>query len=131
MVPARDRALVWTIPARHAKLRPPQQERRPTHGQATAPTQDRQQEAQSTPRSPKTLIPTRGGGSHARIGGALVTQGRPACDLLGAAVSSHSQKFRDGKEGVIGFLVGQLMQKAAGAANPKLAQELLRERLQG
>ena len=41
------------------------------------------------------------------------------------------QKFRDGKEGVIGFLVGQLMQKAAGAANPKVAQELLRERLQG
>jgi aspartyl-tRNA(Asn)/glutamyl-tRNA(Gln) amidotransferase subunit B len=41
------------------------------------------------------------------------------------------QKFRDGKEGVIGFLVGQLMQKAKGAANPKLAQELLRERLGG
>ena len=41
------------------------------------------------------------------------------------------QKFRDGKEGVIGFLVGQLMQKAAGSANPKIAQELLRERLQG
>jgi aspartyl-tRNA(Asn)/glutamyl-tRNA(Gln) amidotransferase subunit B len=41
------------------------------------------------------------------------------------------QKFRDGKEGVIGFLVGQLMQKAQGAANPKLAQDLLRERLQG
>jgi aspartyl-tRNA(Asn)/glutamyl-tRNA(Gln) amidotransferase subunit B len=42
-----------------------------------------------------------------------------------------AQKFRDGKEGVIGFLVGQLMQKAKGAANPKIAQELLRERLQG
>ncbi len=41
------------------------------------------------------------------------------------------EKFRGGKEGVIGFLVGQLMQKAAGAANPKIAQELLRERLQG
>jgi aspartyl-tRNA(Asn)/glutamyl-tRNA(Gln) amidotransferase subunit B len=41
------------------------------------------------------------------------------------------QKFHDGKEGVIGFLVGQLMHKAAGAANPKVAQELLRERLQG
>jgi aspartyl-tRNA(Asn)/glutamyl-tRNA(Gln) amidotransferase subunit B len=41
------------------------------------------------------------------------------------------EKFRDGKEGVIGFLVGQLMQKASGAANPKLAQELLRERLRG
>jgi aspartyl-tRNA(Asn)/glutamyl-tRNA(Gln) amidotransferase subunit B len=41
------------------------------------------------------------------------------------------QKFRDGKEGVIGFLVGQLMQKASGAANPKVAQELLRARMQG
>jgi aspartyl-tRNA(Asn)/glutamyl-tRNA(Gln) amidotransferase subunit B len=41
------------------------------------------------------------------------------------------EKFRGGKEGVIGFLVGQLMQKAAGAANPKVAQDLLRERLQG
>ena len=40
------------------------------------------------------------------------------------------EKFRAGKEGVIGFLVGQLMKKAAGAANPKLAQELLRERLE-
>jgi aspartyl-tRNA(Asn)/glutamyl-tRNA(Gln) amidotransferase subunit B len=41
------------------------------------------------------------------------------------------QKFRDGKEGVIGFLVGQLMRKASGAANPKLAHQLLRERLGG
>jgi aspartyl-tRNA(Asn)/glutamyl-tRNA(Gln) amidotransferase subunit B len=41
------------------------------------------------------------------------------------------EKFRSGKEGVIGFLVGALMKKAAGAANPKLAQEVLRERLQG
>ncbi len=39
------------------------------------------------------------------------------------------EKFRSGKEGVIGFLVGQLMKKAGGAANPKVAQELLRERL--
>jgi aspartyl-tRNA(Asn)/glutamyl-tRNA(Gln) amidotransferase subunit B len=41
------------------------------------------------------------------------------------------EKFRSGKDGVIGFLLGQLMQKAGGAANPKAAQELLRERLQG
>ncbi len=39
------------------------------------------------------------------------------------------EKFRAGKEGVIGFLVGALMKKAAGAANPKLAQDTLRERL--
>ncbi len=41
------------------------------------------------------------------------------------------EKYRAGKEGVIGFLVGQLMKRAAGAANPKVAQDLLRERLQG
>jgi aspartyl-tRNA(Asn)/glutamyl-tRNA(Gln) amidotransferase subunit B len=41
------------------------------------------------------------------------------------------RKFRDGKQEVLGFLVGQLMQKAKGAANPKVAQELLRERLAG
>src|SRR5438552_4832608 len=41
------------------------------------------------------------------------------------------EKFRGGKDGAIGFLVGQLMQKAGGAANPKVAQALLRERLQG
>jgi aspartyl-tRNA(Asn)/glutamyl-tRNA(Gln) amidotransferase subunit B len=39
------------------------------------------------------------------------------------------EKFRSGKEGVIGFMVGQLMKKAVGSANPKVAQELLRERL--
>jgi len=41
------------------------------------------------------------------------------------------EKFRAGKDGVIGLLVSQLMQKTGGAANPKVAQELLRERLQG
>ena len=32
---------------------------------------------------------------------------------------------------VIGFLVGQVMKASGGSANPKLAPELLRERLQG
>ena len=59
-------------------------------------------------------------------------------DELGAwadeVIAEHPdvvEKFRSGKEGVIGFLVGQLMKRAAGAANPKAAQDLLRERLQG
>ena len=38
-------------------------------------------------------------------------------------------EFREGKESVIGFLVGAVMKKSKGSANPKLAQELLRERL--
>ena len=39
------------------------------------------------------------------------------------------EQFRGGKEGAIGFLVGQLMKKSQGAANPQEAQRLLRERL--
>jgi aspartyl-tRNA(Asn)/glutamyl-tRNA(Gln) amidotransferase subunit B len=38
-------------------------------------------------------------------------------------------QFRGGKEGVLGFLVGQVMKKTRGAANPQEAQRLLRERL--
>jgi aspartyl-tRNA(Asn)/glutamyl-tRNA(Gln) amidotransferase subunit B len=41
------------------------------------------------------------------------------------------EQFRGGKEGVIGFLVGQMMKKSKGAANPQEAQRLLRERLSG
>jgi aspartyl-tRNA(Asn)/glutamyl-tRNA(Gln) amidotransferase subunit B len=39
------------------------------------------------------------------------------------------EQFRAGKEGVVGFLVGQVMKKTKGAANPQEAQRLLRERL--
>jgi aspartyl-tRNA(Asn)/glutamyl-tRNA(Gln) amidotransferase subunit B len=52
-------------------------------------------------------------------------------DEVIAANPGVVEKYRAGKEGVIGFLVGQLMRRAAGAANPKVAQDLLRERLQG
>jgi aspartyl-tRNA(Asn)/glutamyl-tRNA(Gln) amidotransferase subunit B len=41
------------------------------------------------------------------------------------------EQFRSGKDGVVGFLVGQVMKKSGGSANPKVAQELLRERLSG
>ena len=54
--------------------------------------------------------------------------------LADAVIAEHPdvvEKFRGGKEGVLGFLVGQLMQKAGGTADPKLAQDVLRERLQG
>lgn len=41
------------------------------------------------------------------------------------------EKFRGGNQGVIGFLVGDVMKRSAGAANPKLVQQLLRARLEG
>ncbi len=37
--------------------------------------------------------------------------------------------FKSGNEKVIGFLVGQIMKKSAGKANPELAQKLIRERI--
>ncbi len=39
------------------------------------------------------------------------------------------QKFREGNEAVVGFLVGKVMKASGGSANPTLAQEILRERL--
>ena len=42
-----------------------------------------------------------------------------------------AEQFRGGKQEVIGFLVGQVMKGSGGSANPKLAQEFLRERLNG
>ncbi|MBI2237449.1 MAG: Asp-tRNA(Asn)/Glu-tRNA(Gln) amidotransferase subunit GatB [Actinobacteria bacterium] len=41
------------------------------------------------------------------------------------------EQFRGGKEGVLGFLVGQVMRKSGGSANPKVAGDLLRERRLG
>jgi aspartyl-tRNA(Asn)/glutamyl-tRNA(Gln) amidotransferase subunit B len=41
------------------------------------------------------------------------------------------EQFRSGKDAAIGFLVGQLMKRSGGSANPKLAQQVLRERLKG
>ena len=43
---------------------------------------------------------------------------------------AQAQQFRDGKTKVIGFFVGQLMQKTKGKANPQMANKLFREELQ-
>jgi aspartyl-tRNA(Asn)/glutamyl-tRNA(Gln) amidotransferase subunit B len=40
-----------------------------------------------------------------------------------------AEQFRKGKEGALNALVGQVMKKTKGAANPALAGELLRQRL--
>jgi aspartyl-tRNA(Asn)/glutamyl-tRNA(Gln) amidotransferase subunit B len=52
-------------------------------------------------------------------------------DEVIAENSGPVEQFRGGKEGVIGYLVGQVMKKTGGAANPQEAQRLLRERLSG
>ncbi|MEI6053966.1 MAG: Asp-tRNA(Asn)/Glu-tRNA(Gln) amidotransferase subunit GatB [Candidatus Saccharibacteria bacterium] len=39
------------------------------------------------------------------------------------------EDFKNGNEKVIGFLVGQVMKRSQGKANPELAQKLIRERI--
>ncbi|WP_417909743.1 Asp-tRNA(Asn)/Glu-tRNA(Gln) amidotransferase subunit GatB [Candidatus Electronema sp. PJ] len=47
-----------------------------------------------------------------------------------AANPEQVRQYREGKTKVMGFLVGQLMQKTKGKANPQLANKLLLEALQ-
>lgn len=46
-----------------------------------------------------------------------------------AANPDQAQQFRDGKTKVMGFFVGQLMQKTKGKANPQLANKLFGQEL--
>lgn len=51
-------------------------------------------------------------------------------DILADPASAQSiADIREGKDKAIGYLVGQIMKKSAGKANPTLAQKLIRERL--
>ena len=45
--------------------------------------------------------------------------------------SKQVEEFKSGKEKVIGFLVGQVMQRTKGKANPKMVNEILRDKLKG
>ncbi len=51
-------------------------------------------------------------------------------DVL-AANPDAAAEYRAGKGAVLGFLVGQVMKKSGGKANPKVASELMRKTLEG
>jgi aspartyl-tRNA(Asn)/glutamyl-tRNA(Gln) amidotransferase subunit B len=53
-----------------------------------------------------------------------------AVEEIIAAHPQEVERFRNGEEKVFGFLVGQLMKATKGKANPKVANEVLRKRLQ-
>jgi aspartyl-tRNA(Asn)/glutamyl-tRNA(Gln) amidotransferase subunit B len=53
----------------------------------------------------------------------------PLVEQVLAANPSQVEDYRGGKEGLLGFFVGQVMQETGGRANPKLVNELLREKL--
>jgi aspartyl-tRNA(Asn)/glutamyl-tRNA(Gln) amidotransferase subunit B len=48
-----------------------------------------------------------------------------------AANPDLAEKYRGGKQGVLGALVGQVMRETHGRANPKLVSELLRRAITG
>ena len=54
----------------------------------------------------------------------------PVIDAVIAANPSQVETYRGGKEGVLGFLVGQVMKETGGKADPKVVNRLLREKLQ-
>jgi aspartyl-tRNA(Asn)/glutamyl-tRNA(Gln) amidotransferase subunit B len=53
----------------------------------------------------------------------------PAIDAVLAANPQQVETYRGGKEGVLGFLVGQVMRETDGKADPKVVNRLLREKL--
>jgi aspartyl-tRNA(Asn)/glutamyl-tRNA(Gln) amidotransferase subunit B len=54
----------------------------------------------------------------------------PVIDDVLAANPEQAATYRGGKEGVLGFLVGQVMKETHGKADPTVVNRLLREKLQ-
>ncbi|MGH2696787.1 MAG: Asp-tRNA(Asn)/Glu-tRNA(Gln) amidotransferase subunit GatB, partial [Actinomycetota bacterium] len=78
-------------------------------------------EAVGSGRSPSEIVDQRGLRQISDLGGII--------DEVITENPGPVEQFRGGKEGVLGFLVGQVMKKTGGAANPQEAQRVLRERL--
>jgi aspartyl-tRNA(Asn)/glutamyl-tRNA(Gln) amidotransferase subunit B len=55
----------------------------------------------------------------------------PIVDSILAANAEQVETYRGGKEGVLGFFVGQVMRETQGKADPKVVNRLLLEKLKG
>ncbi len=76
--------------------------------------------------SPKQLVQERGLGM---IGDPKVIE-----EIINQLILKHPnevESFRSGKKKLLGFFVGQLMKETKGKADPKLANQILNEKLQG
>jgi aspartyl-tRNA(Asn)/glutamyl-tRNA(Gln) amidotransferase subunit B len=54
----------------------------------------------------------------------------PVIDRILGENQSQVEAYRGGKEGLLGFFVGQVMKETGGKANPKVVNERVREKLQ-
>jgi len=52
-------------------------------------------------------------------------------DEVIAANPAQVEQLRAGKDGVVGWLVGQVMKASKGKANPKLVNDILKKKLAG
>jgi aspartyl-tRNA(Asn)/glutamyl-tRNA(Gln) amidotransferase subunit B len=55
----------------------------------------------------------------------------PLVDSVLAANPGQVDAYRGGKDGLLGFFVGQVMKETQGRANPRVVSELVREKLSG
>jgi aspartyl-tRNA(Asn)/glutamyl-tRNA(Gln) amidotransferase subunit B len=55
----------------------------------------------------------------------------PVIDRVLGENEAQVASYKSGKEGVLGYLVGQVMRETQGKANPKIVNERLREKLRG
>jgi glutaminyl-tRNA synthetase len=55
----------------------------------------------------------------------------PIVTRLIAENPDEAARYREGKTGLLGFFVGQVMRETKGKANPKLVQELVKRKLKG
>ena len=53
----------------------------------------------------------------------------PLVDRVLAANPEQVESYRSGKQGLLGFFVGRVMKETEGRANPKVVNELLRQKL--
>jgi aspartyl-tRNA(Asn)/glutamyl-tRNA(Gln) amidotransferase subunit B len=52
--------------------------------------------------------------------------------IIDEVIENHPdevERYKDGKKGLIGFFIGQVMQQSQGKANPELVREMINERL--
>ncbi len=68
------------------------------------------------------------------LGETVVAEVSEIDPLIDAVLAEHPDQvaaYRGGKEGLLGFFVGQVMQRTNGKADPKVVNERLREKLTG
>jgi aspartyl-tRNA(Asn)/glutamyl-tRNA(Gln) amidotransferase subunit B len=67
------------------------------------------------------------------LGETAITDASALEPLVDEVIAAHPEQvatYRSGKQGLLGFFVGQVMKATGGKADPRVVNELLRSRLQ-